>query len=213
MAALSLSIDAIRPLNRWDHSRIQPGSVGSVGDVNVTPRFKHSMPELPIRFDPYFRGKNAPFLGSNVQNGTQPSYDSGGMPAYTVDSNWGGRRNFKTRHGYIYQDLRAPDKLTQPLLGETPDYSWHNKIAKVYEAKTTGNKFLPLPSGYIPSPGEITRGGAFPRTRDFEPGTMPPGALPVAEDIQAFRTADPYQGLRKKPMSNVQRLSNFKPSK
>lgn len=88
MAALSLSIDVIKPLNRWDHSRIQPGSVGSVGDVNLTPRFKHSMPDLPLRFDPYFRGKNSTFLGSNVQNGTQRSYDSGGLPAMTIDSNW-----------------------------------------------------------------------------------------------------------------------------
>lgn len=31
MAALSLSSDAIRPMNRWNHDRIQPGAVGSVG--------------------------------------------------------------------------------------------------------------------------------------------------------------------------------------
>ena len=77
MAALSLSIDAIRPLNRWDHSSIRPGVVGSVGDVVVTPRYKHSAPDLPLRFDPYFSGKRSVFLGSNVQNGTVASYDSG----------------------------------------------------------------------------------------------------------------------------------------
>lgn len=100
MAALSLSIDAIRPLNRWDYSSIRPGPVGSVGDVLVTPRFKHSAPNLPLRFDPYFRGKNSVFLGSNVTDGSHANYDSGGGPSRTIDSNWGGRRNFKVSHGW-----------------------------------------------------------------------------------------------------------------
>jgi hypothetical protein len=176
MAALSLSIDAIRPLNRWANSSIQPGSVGSVGDVNLTPRFKQSAPELPMRYDPYFRGKKECPLGSNVQNGTQKSYDSKGMGPVTVDSNWGGRRNFKISHGWIYQDMREPDKRVEPILGTTPNYSYQNKLATVYEAKTRGEKFLPLPGGYIPSPGEITRGGAYPFVRNMEPGMDPPSS-------------------------------------
>lgn len=72
-----------------------------------------------------------------------------------------------------YQDLRAPDKLTQPLMGSTPDYSWHNKLATNYEAKRTGDKFLPLPGGYQPSPGELTRGGMYPMTTDLVPGQAP----------------------------------------
>jgi hypothetical protein len=190
MAALSLSIDVIRPLNRWDNSRIHPGSVGSVGDVNMTPRFKQSMPDLPMRFDPYFRGKKEQKLGSNVQNGTQASYMSKGLSAITVDSNWGGRRNFKTRRGYIYQDMRASDKLTEPLLGSTGDYTFQNKIATTYKARTTGMNFLPLPHGYIPSPGEVTRGGAFPFTRDYVPGNAPGSILetptPSSADIHAY---------------------------
>lgn len=173
MAALSLSIDQIRPLNRWDYSRISPGVVGSVGDVNVTPRLKHSYPNLPIRWDPYFHGKNSVFLGSNVSDGTKVGYVSSGGPARTIDSNWGGRRNFKVRNGWIIQDMRAPDKLHEPQLGSTPSYSYNNKIATNYEAKRTGDKFLPLPGPYIPSRGEITRGGAYPFTRDLDPGNAP----------------------------------------
>lgn len=210
MAALSLSIDALRPLNRWDHSSIRPGVVGSVGDVNLTPRFRHSAPDMPLRFDPYFAGKREIFLGSNVQNGTIASYDSGGGPSRTVDSNWGGRRRFKVSNGWIYQDLRAPDKLTEPLMGATPDYSWHNKLATVYESKHTGDKFLPLPHGYIPSPGELTRGGAYPLTRDFEPGTSLPGStLPTQESITQFRQANERDYQR----STVGRIPNYKPSK
>lgn len=67
--------------------------------------------------------------------------------------------------------MRAPDKLSQPVLGTTPDYTWHNKLATVYEAKRTGDKFLPLPHGYNLAPGASARGGAYPRVTDIELGT------------------------------------------
>jgi hypothetical protein len=214
MAALSLSIDEIRPLNRWNYSRIQPGSVGSIGDVNLTPRFKHSFPNLPLRFDPYFSGKNAPFLGSNVTDGTHCNYDSGGGPARTIDSNWGGRRNFKVRHGWVYQDMRQPDARTEPLLGSMPGYSWQNKLAVNYQSKRTGDKFLPLPGPYVPSPGETIRGGAYPFTRDLDPGN-PVGSIieqgkPVNENtIREFRQANGRDYQR----ATAGRIKNYKPGK
>jgi len=171
MAALSLSLDGIRPLNRWDHSSIRPGAVGSVGDVNLTPRLKHSHPDMPLRFEKCFAGKNEVFLGSNVTDGTHKGYDSGGGPARTIDSNWGGRRRFKTRHGYIFQDIRAPDDFVVPVEGTTPSYSYRNKVATTYEAKRTGDLFLPLPKGYDLREGQIPRGGAAPRITDIVPGT------------------------------------------
>lgn len=218
MAALSLSIDQIRPLNRWDHSSIRPGVVGSVGDVHVTPRYKHSMPNLPIRWDPYFYGKNSVFLGSNVGNGTVVGYDSGGGPARTIDSNWGGRRNFKVRNGWIYQDMRAPDKLTEPLMGSTPDYSWHNKIATNYESKRTGDKFLPLPGPYIPSTGELTRGGAYPYTRDYDPGHAA-GSIVEVGGLQALSNTDSIVGKHRETnqrdyeRATAGRIPNYKPKK
>jgi hypothetical protein len=182
MAALSLSIDAIRPLNRWDHSRIQPGSVGSVGDVNLTPRLKHSSPNMPLRFDKSYSGKKERYLGSNVQNGSQKSFESGGGPARTIDSNWGGRRDFKTRQGYIFQDVRAPDTTDEPLLGCTPNYSYRNKVATTIEAKRTGANFLPLPHGYVPSSNQILRGGNFPRVTDEVAGVLSVGSSIVGQD-------------------------------
>lgn len=88
MAALSLSIDEIRPLNRWDHCRIQPGVVGSVGEVNCSPRFRQSTPGMRLRYDPLFSGKREIDLGANVQDGGKVGYSSGGAQARTVDSNW-----------------------------------------------------------------------------------------------------------------------------
>jgi hypothetical protein len=174
MAALSLSIDAIKPMNRWANSSIRPGVVGSVGDVLLTPKFKHSMPDLPIRYDPYFRGNKESRLGSNVQDGTEKSFDSGGLGPRTIDSNWGGRRKFKVRNGYIFQDMRPPDKYDEPVLGSTPQYSFLNKVATVYNAKRTGENFLPLPGEYEPKQGQVPRGGAYPYTRAIAEGTEPP---------------------------------------
>jgi hypothetical protein len=206
MAALSLSIPAIRPLNRWDYAsvslfnfflscqnwlfcctvtirrlstrlfdaiQIRPGPVGSVGDVNMQVRFKHSTPNMPLRFDPNNAHGAEPFHGSNVSDGFHTSFYDDGGPAHTIDSNWGGRRDFKTSHGWIYQDVRCPDKRVEPIVGSTPQYSWHNKIATTYNARRTGELFLPLPGEYRLAPGEIPRGGSQVRPTDEVGGDAP----------------------------------------
>lgn len=121
---------------------------------------------MPIRWDEWTAHGNEPRNGSNVQSGAYTSHCSRGGPAFTIDSNWGGRRDFKTSHGWYYQDMRAPDRRVEPIVGSTPQYSWHNKIATTYEARRTGFNFLPLPGPYLPNRGEITRGGQFPRLTD-----------------------------------------------
>ena len=158
-----LSTEAKRPLNRWDHHSIRPGAVGMVGDVLVTPKLKHSCPEMEVRYDSAFSGNHTKRLGSNVTDGQTVNYNTGGGPSRTFDTSWGGRRNFKTQRGWVHQDLRAADRTIQPLLGTTPGYSWHNKIARTYSAMTTGDKFLTLPGGYQPAPGDVSRGGSVPR--------------------------------------------------
>lgn len=213
MAALSLSIDEIRPLNRWDHSRIQPGKVGSVGDVNCSPRFRSSTPGMRLRFDPYFSGKNEIDLGSNVQDGGQVGYSSGGAQARLVDSNWGGRRSFKVRNGWIMQDLRQPDDLVTPYLSTTGDYEWQNKIATNIEARRTGSQFLPLPGGYEQQKGQIGRGGNGPRVTDVAGGDLIPDNVG-----RTFSDEAGYRNFRvPEVVGNVQNLKkmfgarNFKP--
>lgn len=156
----------MRPMNRWNYERICPGVTGSVGDVNMQVRLKQSAPDMPMRYSPYFSHGNEVFLGSNVQNGDSRSYCSGGAGATVIDSNWGGRRGFKTRHGWICQDLRAPDTLHEPRTGSTPQYSWNNKIATTYKAMRSGNMFLPAP--YMLPRGAVPRGGQVPRIIDKE---------------------------------------------
>lgn len=163
MSALSLSIDAIKPLNRWDHSSIRPGVVGSVGDCLLTERLKSSLPG-DFRWEASTYGKNESKLGSNVQDGYSYSYTSHGGGNRTKDSNWGGRRRFETSHGWVYQDLRAPDKFVEPILGSTGRFDWDNRIAKIIDARDTGKMFV-YQGGVIP-PNGVTRGGTFPEVTD-----------------------------------------------
>lgn len=172
MAALSLSIDAIRPLNRWDHSSIRPGPVGSVGVVNMTPRLKSSLPG-DFRWEATYFGNKESNYGSNITDGFHTNYSNGGGPAHTIDSNWGGRRRFETSHGWRYQDMRVPDRRIEPVLGTLPQYSWHNRIATVNSAKHTGDLFTVPRGGVLGGPAGVTRGGQFPRVTDVVGGEVP----------------------------------------
>lgn len=162
-----MSITAPRPLHAFDYDSIRPGPVGSVGDVIGSIKLKHSCPDLRIRSQ-----KLSNTVGSNVQDGDKPSYTSDGYQARVMDSNWQSGRGFKTAHGWVIDDVRAEDRLHEPYLGSTPQYSWKNKIATIYNARRTGDLFLPLPGGYVPSPGEIMRGQVVPEITDIEPGEL-----------------------------------------
>jgi hypothetical protein len=164
---MSIPFDAVKPINRWAYDFIQPGNVGSVGDVNVTPRLRNSSPDMPVRFDPEFYWGQR--LGMNVQNGTSLNFWGNQFPQ-KLDSNWDLRPGFRTSHGWIHQDLRAPDKIHEPKVGQLPQFSWDNKIATTYNAMRTGNMFLPLPGRYGLPLSETPRGQVIPRIVDTEQG-------------------------------------------
>lgn len=133
-----------------------------VGDVTTGVRLRQSAPDMAMRYDKSFSGdQGALLLGSNVQDGYSRSETSGGMGARVVDKHLPMNNGFKHAHGFRYQDLRAPDTLHEPLLAPTERYSWRNKIATIYEAKRTGDMFLPLPGPYGPT--SLPRGGQVPR--------------------------------------------------
>ena len=162
-----IPLDAVKPINRWANDYIQPGNVGSVGDVNVAPRLRNSTPSMPIRHDPAFSFDQR--LGMNVQNGTSFNFWGGQFPQ-KFDSGWDSRPGFRTSHGWIHQDIRAPDKIHEPKVGELPQYSWDNRIATTYNAMRTGNMFLPLPGTYKLDISQTPRGGQIPRIVDNEKG-------------------------------------------
>ena len=166
-AALSLSLNAIKPLNRWDYDSIRPGVVGSVGDCLITERLKSTFPGS-FRWKQDYYGKNESLYGSSITNGTHVSYNSGGGPAKTIDSNWGGRRRFETSHGWVHEDLVPPATSVTTQLGSLPQYDWRNKIAEVNHARTTGDLF-PRPNGPLVG-GGVPRGGQVPRVTDVVSG-------------------------------------------
>jgi hypothetical protein len=169
---------------------ISPGLVGPVGDVLGSVRLRQSAPDMKLRYEKAFSGKNESKLGSNVQDGFSYSYTSGGGPAATVDSNWVNKK-FKTNHGWIYQDLRAPDKTLQPVMGSTGRYDWLNRVANVYEAKRTGDMFLPLPGEYQPT--GVPRGGQVPRIIAVDVPTIPDLQGPDVESEKPKEIATPSQ--------------------
>lgn len=177
MAALSLSINAIKPLNRWDYSSIRPGPVGSVGDVLVSQRLKASLPG-DFRWDATYYGRQESLYGSSVSDGQYIGFNSEGGPAKTIDSAWGGRRRFETSHGWVIQDLRQTDKSVTSILSATPQYSWRNRVASVQNASRTGDLFRRDGPGVL-APNGPTRGGAFPMVTDIVAG----GGLPLVDEL------------------------------
>lgn len=148
---------------------MSPGVVGSVGDALGQTRLKHSAPDLPLRFK-YTAGE-IQHLGSNVQNGSIANYEGNGV--YQLeDSNWGGERDMKIAHGWRHQDMRAPDKRYEATTA--PSFSTYDNLAhSIFEARRTGDKFLPLPNGYEPPPG-FQRRGATPIVTAIAGGDFTP---------------------------------------
>lgn len=144
--------------------RISPGVVGSVGDAINGVRLRQSAPDMAMRYT----FENPKLLGSNVQDGNSKSMTSKGGPATVVQKHYPMAEGFKHAHGWKYQDLRAPDTLHEPLLAPLEQYSWRNKVATIYEAKRTGDMFLPLPGPYQPT--SMTRGSQIPRVVETEMG-------------------------------------------
>ena len=168
------------PQNEWMNNYIAPGVVGSVGDALISVRLKHDEPDAPIRWKGGTVGIDAPLHGTQIADGQKMNKISQGGPPILFDSNWESGRNFKTAVGWIYQDVREIDKTVVPIMGETPDYSWNNKIATTNRAFVSGDKFTPLPGGYAPQPNTNLRGGAFPIISDgLNPDAPPSGYVPV----------------------------------
>ena len=186
------TITQYKRLNQWDNSSIRPGPVGSVGDTLGQVRLKHSFPNQGIRLDEQTKGNKQNRLGSNVSDGNHKSFSSGGRgDPYVSSSPWTGYRGAEVSHGLIFQDLRAPDKLHQPRVGALPQYSWDNRIATVYNAKRTGNLFLPLPGPYILAPGEVPRGGQTPVLTDVQ-GLTFGTPITIESEIQPPNPTNPY---------------------
>jgi hypothetical protein len=134
-----------KPVNQWGDYR--PGNVGSVGDVLTGVELKTSTPDMPQRWERW--NTLNPELGSRA-----------GTVANLKDSKWGYSDGFKILNGWEFQDLRPSDKSSEPIMAETAQYSWVNKLVSNYNAQRTGNLFPP-PGPYVLPPGQVPRGAGL----------------------------------------------------
>lgn len=156
-----LSLTARRRLDGWEES-IRPGPVGSVGDALVTSQLKSSLPG-DFRWSPLTKGKKEMRLGSNVQDGEHPSFDTGGEQPRVYDNFFGGERDSITSsRGWKFQNITAEDMALEPIMGSLPRYSWRTQKATINNAAKSGEKFSKIPGPYKLPPGEVPRGGTTP---------------------------------------------------
>ncbi len=145
------------PKNRWmDYGSMRPGPQGSVGDVVMMTRLKHSSMDVPMRYDSMTAHGKEPRVGSNVQDGYVNNYRGNGGARTFYDALVNADK-FNNR-GFKHQDVWESDKLVVPVDVGIPSYQWKNKMAENYEAKRTGDKFLPFPGEYVLPPGQVARG-------------------------------------------------------
>lgn len=174
-----------KPLNIWDKTSIRPGPVGSVGDALVSVKYKKSANYLPDRYDPIFPANNK-VAGANVSDGMWYGYVSGGRVARTLQKPLGLQRGFKTAVGWLHEDVRRTDTSRQPIMGSTGQWGWKNKVATVYQAKRTGEMFLPEPMGYDSSQTSNPRGSQIPRIVAQSEGlgkALPAADIPITDPI------------------------------
>lgn len=154
-------VNTVRPRNVV---QIHPGLVGSVGDVVVKPRFRQSTPFMPWAYEPYYEGKRANSLGSNVQDGYSISPVSLGGPGKTVDASFEGNRSLKHQYGFSVHDPMSTAKSSEPVLYPIGDISLKRRVASTRIAKRTGVFFNVKTQPYISSAN--TRGGNNVRVTD-----------------------------------------------
>ena len=96
------------------------------------------------------------------------------------------RDSFRTQQGWIHQDIREVDRAHEPIMQDTPQYSWKSQVASVQRAKTTGQMFLPLPGGYEAS--IQSRGNNAPRIVEQSSGTGAPAPPELPELLYKGQT-------------------------
>lgn len=158
---MELLLDPIKPpLNLWNKNRISPGAVGTVGDVLIQTKLKHSSPDMPERYEAWNSKVNSVFYGSNVQDGTSESFTSEGLGARVVQRPIHRYTGYKTAVGWKHQDIVPTDRKVESKMAGLPQFGWNSLVASVERTKTSGDRFLPLPRGYGAS--ALTRGNQYP---------------------------------------------------
>jgi hypothetical protein len=139
---------------------------------------------MPNRYDPTFSGLNALLQGSNIQNGTQVSFVSGGGPATVLEAALDIHNNGEGET--VFHNLQPEDRATIPVFKD----GFKPADLKAFNTARKTSNYI-LPNGYEPTPGSIPRGGSVPQVRGFFGGEALDGAMEEVLDRQSIGTALP----------------------
>ena len=165
-------MDVWKPTYPKHYTRMSPGVSGSVGDCLSYTKLQTSGND-----DLYYRRPDSN-TGSNVQDGYSASYSSGGGGATVLRKSFGYREHFKSRVGWIKEDLRPEFQQVQPSQLDRSSI-WHERVARIYRAGE--KKYVDLPGGYVPV--RMTRGSQIPRI-------IAQGSSQVVPDIPITNVVD-----------------------
>jgi hypothetical protein len=160
-----MNVSSLAPrLNRWNNDYIAPGVVGSVGDTNMSIRFKQSTPDYPMRWDPLTAGEREVRYGTYVTDGSIPNL-LGAVGYRLIDHNWDIRRPRTFSHITKFQTVPTEDcsPSAMPIVGNTPQYAWKNQVATVMKGISQCGGMVPAIEPYQLPAGQLPRGGAVPR--------------------------------------------------
>src|SRR3972149_4174014 len=147
------------------------GMVGQLGDTINRTRGRSSAPDLPMLWSGETTGNKVLRYGTKLADGDLSSTNNGylkmGGHGRLNSTRWNRTvRDFKTQVGRSFRDIVTPDKSTDVTMRGLPKYTYRLQVSRVLNAKRYRQKFLPLPGKYDVPPGQIPRGGLYPRVTD-----------------------------------------------
>jgi hypothetical protein len=144
-----MSAIIVEPFNKHygqNQYHIQPGPKGSIGDWNQNFRLPQSSYDMPVKY-----AENKPELlrkGTGLQDGMYYNSFTGGYGAKINDISFYTSPYKVQKLGDRYQDLRPNDITGIARQQDIPRLSWRFQKARLFNAKTTGKQFLPLPAQF-----------------------------------------------------------------
>ena len=159
-----------QPHQTQNFRRFNAGPQHSLGETINRVRLRSSAPDLPMVWSQDTSGDKVLRKSNYIQDGDvnmfQGKYGHG-MHGRMSDTRWDRPvHSFKFQYGRRFRDIIPPDKSTDVTMRGLPKFTYRHQIARVYNVKHYGEKFLPLPGPYECPKGQIPRGGNYPRITD-----------------------------------------------
>ena len=171
---------------------ISPGIVGVIGDPNDGIRLcVDDQMNPPIRW-----GRQGVWNSANIQDGTVTHINGKSLyegPGSVTKINWRGNRSHLNKYGWSRDDmgvgLDTPVMNWQMSLGPT---GWNSQVNQTNATMVSGKRWGTPHDAFALGPGQLTRGGLYPRVTQRNEGEGAPitragNALYSTQEQFAFR--------------------------